>query len=223
MFTYLLIFQHLPLHKRVMHLFLYQANRHTPSANIYSYNNRHRYKQGTIRGDFDLELLKRGIKGRYEILPHGKHEFQKALAEVELQEELYGHIIQIEEARNAIWFKLNYDQVGKNVTKYIGGWRDLDPKAIEADITEFKMLKTMQREHSAIVGALRSHDYNTKSFETKTLNANPYLDKLRQLNQESRAALVEVAPAIEAESQRIIKAITTVQDRVKAYLKEKKF
>lgn len=207
-----------------MHLFLYQANRHTPSASTYSYgSNRHRYKQGTIRGDFDLELLKRGIKGRYKILPHGEHEFQKALVEIELQEELYGHIVQIEEARNAIWFKLNYDQVGKHVTKYIGGWRDLDPKAIEADIIEFKMLKTMQRNHSVVVGALRSHDYNTKSFESKTLNSSPYLDKLRLLNRQSQEALMEVASDVEAESQRIAGAITTVQDRVRAYLKERKF
>lgn len=205
-----------------MHLFLYQAARHIAPTSPYARSNRNRYVQSTIRGDFDLELLKRGIKGRFKILPHGEHPFQTALKEIELQEEFYGHIVQIEEARNAIWFKLNYDQVGKHVTKYVGGWRDLDPQAIEADITEYKMLKTQQRNHSTLVGAVRSHAYNCNTFVSRAAASPPILDAIRRQTTALHDELQVLSLTMDVETKRIADEMTVVQDRVRAYLKDRK-
>jgi hypothetical protein len=150
-FTYLLIFQHLLKHNTAMHLFLYQSARHSDTT----WGNRYRYKQGTIRGDFDLELLKNGIKGRFKILPHGEHEFQQALVNIDLQEEFYGHIVRIEDKKNAVWFKLNYDQVGKHVTKYMGGWNDLKAEDIVSPVKEYQRLKKEYDEARGVLSNVR--------------------------------------------------------------------
>ena len=205
-----------------MHLFLYQAARHTAPSSPYARSNRQRYVQGTIRGDFDLELLKRGIKGRFKILPHGEHPFQIALKEIELQEEFYGHIVQIEEARNAVWFKLNYDQVGRHVTRYVGGWRDLDPAAIEADITEYKMLKTQHRSHTTLMSSVRQHTYACNNFYTRTNATNPILDHVAKATLDLHHELGQVTNQLELENARLLNAMITVQDRVRAYLREHK-
>ena len=80
-----MIFQHRVLHNPGMHLFLYQAARHNKAGGYYS--SRRRYSQSSIRSDFDLALLKKGIKGRYEILGHGEHPFQAAMKNVGLEDE----------------------------------------------------------------------------------------------------------------------------------------
>lgn len=207
-----------------MHLFLYQAKRHTPAQSQYAYSsNRSRYVQGTIRGDFDLELLRRGIKGRFKILPHGEHDFQKALKSMDLLEEFYGHVIQIEKASNAIWFKLNYDQVGKGITKYIGGWRDLDPAAIGPEITEYLRIKNVLNQKTSLSGAMRSYDYSLKSFIPRITQAGPEFDTLRQLNQESDSALRIASLKLVDEMESLRAESLEVQNRVREYLNERKF
>jgi hypothetical protein len=206
-----------------MHLFLYQAARHKATTSVWG-GTRYRYKQGTIRGDFDLELLKRGIKGRFKILPHGEHEFQQALKKVGLEHEFYGHIVQIEEARNAIWFKLNYDQVGKNITKYIGGWRDLEPSAIEAEIMEYEVLMNYQKSMQDQFNQVSYMRSSTNSFADRASRGNrhPMLDNIFQETLLFKDKVDATLKTLEEERLRTTAKITEVQDRVKAYLKERK-
>jgi hypothetical protein len=206
-----------------MHLFLYQANRHAAAANSYSYGNRSRYKQGTIRGDFDLELLKKGIKGRYKILPHGEHEFQQVLKQIDLQEELYGHVVQIEEARNAIWFKLNYDQVGKNVTKYIGGWRDLDPQAISSVVMEYKSYKSQLADVRAHLSRTRYSSSQLKSF-IDGIKAKPIvcLDGVQEKMQDAIIAIGDAYTALTLEEAHLLNKMEACHQAVRDYLKERK-
>ena len=143
-----------------MHLFLYQADRHQPRQGYYG----RRLSQSTIRCDFDLELLKRGIKGRYQIIGHGKHDFQKALMRLDMERDFYGHIIAIDNPKNAVWFKLNYDQVGRYVTKYIGGWKDLEESDIEHLIQEYQELKKKKTTYERNLQSLRGHFYSLNSF-----------------------------------------------------------
>lgn len=205
-----------------MHLFLYQAARHQPTTSTWG-GTRYRYKQGTIRGDFDLELLKKGIKGRFKILPHGEHPFQVALKKVGLEQEFYGHVVQIEEARNAIWFKLNYDQVGKNITKYIGGWRDLDPAAIEAEILEYQHLTSYARTFTDQVNQVSYMRSSTQNFLTRWGSVhNPILDNLVTCTADFEGTIEKTLTQLGTEADRTQKKIVAVQDRVRAYLKERK-
>lgn len=210
-----------------MHLFLYQANRHSPTTTSpYSYTyrtNRSRYKQGTIRGDFDLELLKKGIKGRYKILPHGEHEFQKALVKLELQEEFYGHVIQIEEASNAVWFKLNYDRIGKNVTKYIGSWRDLDPKAIEPYVEEYSTLVLRRRTIQSRISSLNAHMYALTQFNSRLGNDHSEFEPLCESNRQGTALAKGYVTSLSKEVETITRKTIQIQQNVKDYIKERKF
>jgi hypothetical protein len=144
-----------------MYLFLYKAARHGGSR--YS----RRYVQNTIRGDFDLDVLRRGIKDRYKIIPHGEHPFQKFLSQMEMQEQLYGHIVAIDEPKNAVWFKLNYDQVGKGSTTYLGGWKDLDPEDLKDKLQEYKTLSESLASVSSITNSLKYSRYHLAQWANK--------------------------------------------------------
>lgn len=207
-----------------MHLFLYQAARHEAPSNQYSYhNNRIRYKQGTIRGDFDLALLKKGIRGRYRILPHGEHDFQKVLTEIDLQEEFYGHIVEIEEARNAVWFKLNYDQVGRNVTKYIGGWRDLSADDVSSMITEYKTHRTALSVVNGQLGQVR-YQYSQISSLVNGMRNRPLacMDGMPDKIQVGVDALSEAFTKLTNEADYIKSKMEACQNVVRGYLKERK-
>lgn len=206
-----------------MHLFLYQAARHAAPSSPYSRSNRTHYVQSTIRGDFDLELLKRGIKGRYKILPHGQHPFQTFLAELELKDEFYGHIVQIEDKKNAVWFKLNYDQVGKNVTKYIGGWRDLNPEDLSSVATEFKVYKTHLKMIDTQVSQTRYQMTQlTRYLEGVARQPLPSLDPVKEPVQKAYDALsLAYTDLINDQAHMKIK-MEACQQVVKDYLKERK-
>ena len=206
-----------------MHLFLYQAARHKATKSTWG-GSRYQYKQGTIRGDFDLDLLKKGIKNRYKILPHGEHPFQQALKKVGLEDEFYGHVVQIDEAKNAIWFKLNYDQVGKKeTTKYMGGWRDLDPAAIADAILEYQTLSAYHSTVQSNINQIRYAKSSLSSFSRGLRTPLPATDSAIAASTEFMNALDISFMALEVESARSLEKITAVQNTVREYLKERKF
>jgi hypothetical protein len=201
-----------------MHLFLYKSARHSNDR----WGHRSRYKQGTIRGDFDLEMLKRGIRGRFKILPHGEHEFQKALENVDLLEEFYGHVVQIEEARNAVWFKLNYDQVGKNTTTYHGGWRDLRAQDISSHVTSYLDLQRRHRALQGLMSNIKGYHYSSLNFTTR-LHGDPdtRLDAIKKELNDMTAQLTGLRDLYAGESQELMDQMKSVQDEVRAYMKER--
>ena len=204
-----------------MHLFLYKAARHSTSG----YNNRYRFKQNTKRGDFDLELLKRGIKGRFEIICHGDHPFQKALDQIDMSEEFYGHVVAIEEAKNAIWFKLNYDQVGKKQTTYVGGWRDLSDADILPFVEEYRKLKT---ENSALMASLNATKYQTRNVQdfvsrnAASLANDEAFCIVKEKSDEYIQSLIEVNLVVQKRAESVIAKMAAMQNKVRSYMVEKK-
>lgn len=202
-----------------MHLFLYQAARHAKPSGYY--NNRRRYSQTTIRCDFDLELLKKGIKGRYQILGHGTHPFQQAMKQMGLEEEFYGHIIQIEDSKNAVWFKLNYDNIGRHVTKYVGGWRDLEPEHIAPQIHQYQLLDQIQKELYSQMSATRNQVHYVKSFVSRS-TFHSVADQAVSVGQEYANILDRTHIALENERDNIMTKMTELQDQVRKYMNEHK-
>ena len=202
-----------------MHIFLYQAARHAKPTGYY--NNRRRYSQTTIRCDFDLELLKKGIKGRYQILGHGTHPFQQAMKQVGLEEEFYGHVIAIEDSRNAVWFKLNYDNIGKHQTKYIGGWRDLDADHIVPQIHQYQLLDQIQKQLYNQMSAVKSQMHYVNGFASRG-PFHPVVDQAVATGREYHKDLTKASVDLEVERDRTMTKITDIQDQVRKYLDEHK-
>jgi len=204
-----------------MHIFLYQAARHSTS-----WGTRHRFKQNTKRGDFDLALLRKGIGGRYEILPHSEYPFQAALARMGMEEELYGHIVKIEEPKHAIWFKLNYDQVGRGSTKYVGGWRDLNPDDIEANIVEYRRLVEMQKAANSLYYSVNYQTSRTQDFLATCRRNTAGLSKLESAIENTEEYLNKIADEaskLRAEYESILALMADEQNKVREYMKGKKF
>lgn len=181
-----------------------------------------RLSQSTIRSDFDLELLKKGIKGRYEILGHGAHPWQQAMKKMGLEEEFYGHIVMIEDSRNAVWFKLNYDNIGKGVTKYLGGWRDLNPDHIEAQITQYTNLVNIETEYTQQSALLKSQYYYLSNLISPRFSLHEHMEKARQSAIEYKASVDMAADAMNNEIAKIRRRKETLQDQVRKYIKDHK-
>lgn len=200
-----------------MHLFLYQAARHEKP----SWGTR-RLSQNTIRMDFDLALLKQGIKGRYEIVGCTLHPWQQALKKVGLEEEFYGHIIEIEDSKNAVWFKLNYDNIGRGVTKYIGGWRDLDPSHIEPHILQYQNLNKVLTELNSQTQGIRNQGYYLNSFcEPRQPHPEVFLEAQKKAI-EYQSALRDATNTLNSEIKKTQKAMAKIQDAVRQYMKDHK-
>lgn len=214
-FTYLLISERWVLHKAGMHLFLYQAARHIKPS--YGYR---RLSQNTIRCDFDLELLKRGIKGRYEILGHGTHPFQNLMKQMGMEEEFYGHVIAIEDSKNAVWFKLNYDNIGRNVTKYMGGWRDLNPEDLAPHVHQYQLLEQISKSLYLQISSIRSQYLNTNNFVNKT--GHPLGDGAIAAGRDYLAALKDAETKLSEHRDEQVAKMASLQDQVRAYMKEHK-
>lgn len=203
-----------------MHIFLYKAARH--STDRYGYRNR--YKQNTRRGDFNLPLLKKGIGGRYEILVHSEYPFQKELEKMDLQEELYGHIISIKEAKNAVWLKLNYDSVGTASTTYAGSWRDLDPEAIQDNIETFTALKAEHSSFTSLCHTIRYQLSRTNDFISNLSRMNQYdLTEINAVSSDYRLKLEEEYSKAFRKCEVIRAKMVDEQQKVKDYMTSRKF
>jgi hypothetical protein len=217
MFAYLLSFGRPPVYTMGMHLFLYQAARHVKPQ----WGHR-RLSQTTIRSDFDLELLKRGIKGRYEIVGCGTHPWQAAMKKMGMEEEFYGHVIQIEDSKNAVWFKLNYDNIGKGVTKYLGGWRDLNPDHIAPHIAQYQLLTQVQRKLNEHLSTIRSQYYYLGQFISPR---SPHHEKMLPAADAAvdyKAVLDKTTKDLEKELKSVTDKMAALQDQVRQYMKDHK-
>jgi hypothetical protein len=110
--------------------------------------------QSSIRGDFNLPLLKKSLKKRYSILPNGDHAFQAMLKKYRLEQSWYGHIIEVEDGKDAMWLKLSYDLIGKPGTEYVGAWRDIEVEAVQDVLTQLdersEELQKIQAIHTSV-------------------------------------------------------------------------
>lgn len=198
-----------------MHLFLYQSARHLKP----NYGGR-RLSQTSYNNDFDLELLRTGIKGRFEIIGHGIHPFQKAMKQLGMEEEFYGHIIQIEDSKNAVWFKLNYDNIGKHVTKYQGGWRDLDAESIAPQVHQYQLLEQITRNLYAQIASTNSQKSYVQGYAGKV--GHPFADEARNKGHEYIKVLEVAAEKLTEERDFQLRKMKDLQEQVRIYMKEHK-
>jgi hypothetical protein len=205
-----------------MHIFLYKAARHSTDK----WGNRNRYKQNTKRGDFNLNLLKKSIGGRYTIVPHSEYAFQKALEGVDLQEEFYGHIIAIPEGRDAVWLKLNYDHIGTATTKYVGAWRDLDPEAITVHVEAYKKAKAEYATIYALANSVRYQVSRADDFIGHMGRIDPSVHDMtdcKVASSEFRDAIYKVHRDLSDKIDIYRNKMVAEQQAVKDYIATRKF
>lgn len=167
-----------------MYLFLFRAPKHGSSYNYY------RYKKSNTRGEFDLRALRKATKGTVKIWGYGTHPAHLLLQDHGMGHLLNGHLLEVDDPKAAVWIKLNYDLLGKNGVKYVGGIKDLDieiMRNLSKLITRLDAERRDINQHTwtatnlvgaldrvlANVGADDSHRYVSKetAHTTKTLRA----------------------------------------------------
>ena len=120
-----------------MHYFVFQHPKHVRSRYQYST----RIKLNSFRGNFDLERIRIALKMRYEITGFGDHEIYRLLDSVDRSHHLKGHILEVEDVKDAMWIKLNYDMIGKQGTKLLGTYRNLNKEFIRETVQEIKAVR----------------------------------------------------------------------------------
>jgi len=118
-----------------------------------------RLPKNSIYGTFNKKLLNQTMKNRYSVYKHGDHELQQLLSIADIP--LNGHIIEFTDPKDAVWLKLNYENVmnQNKATQMVGLYGPVDIEKIRELCDEFKSRKTTH---------LNSH------------NTNHFLKKLSQ-------------------------------------------
>lgn len=199
-----------------MHYFIYQASRHH-SQPLYG----RKINTTTIRNDFNLETMKKGLKGRYTIHGFTTHPFHKLLKEMNLQDLMKGHIIEVPEAKYAIWLKLNYDQIGKGSTRYIASYQgiqvgDLEPMAEElAKIqTDLTRLQTSYYAINGVTNSLNSFVVRANKVDIPNFTKD-VLSKAESLLTDINQMSVKITE----ESAQLRERILQINQQVRDYLK----
>lgn len=199
-----------------MHLFLYKASRHEKPKSFYGSR---RLVQGTYRNDFDLELIKSGIKGRYTILPHGSNPFQARLRDFGLEDEFYGHIIEVPEAKNAIWFKLNYDNIGKPGTNYIGSWKNLDVEYLRQFDLEFQELQQNHSKATQVLNQVRYHTGTLNHFLSNRHNYSAHMDDALDKGAQYKIELEAAYQSIHQDILALNASMEAIRQKIRDYMK----
>lgn len=197
-----------------MHIFLYKADRHTKRS---AYGRSP--SQSSIRSDFNLAMMRQGLRNKYEIKGYGINDFQRKLKLVGLEDEMYGHLIEIEEAKYAVWLKLNYDQVGKTGTTYKGAWKNLDPAFLDPFIAEYEKHSKKSKELYTSMSLLRSQKSNLEYFGARRDMEHlrdRFINEMRVYGEH----LASISDEITAEYDVETKAMRDIQNKIRAYMKE---
>lgn len=137
-----------------------------------------------------------------------------------MEEEFYGHLIQIEDSKNAVWFKLNYDNIGKHVTKYQGGWRDLNAEDIAPWVHEYQLTDQLARNLYMQISNANSQRSYTQGFVMKV--GHPLGDDARKAGKEYMAALDAASEKLSEERAFHERKMRDLQEKVRNYMKEHK-
>lgn len=155
-----------------MYLFHYQNARHRMNSYY-----RQECNLTTFRGQFDLEHIRSGLKKTgYTIYGHGTHPLHLMLNQLGLSEELIGHLIEVTDPKLAVWFKLNYDRVGRTGVKYVATYKAINDDDIASFIQRSKDLysrySTLTQERYVLSNELRSIN-SLLSFKEKSIATFP--------------------------------------------------
>jgi hypothetical protein len=148
-----------------MYLFLYQnSTRHQPR---YRYGNRSRAAKDSTYNQFNLAQLRKAMKDRFTLYGYGTHPAQQALDKMGLSHLMLGHVIEIEDPKLAVWMKINYDQVCKNKTTYIGSYLDIDHEYINKVSEEMREFDTIASKTSTSTYYLEQLQNQMKYFSQR--------------------------------------------------------
>jgi hypothetical protein len=201
-----------------MHLFVYQTPRHRQSV----YSSR-RLAEHVYHGEFDLERLRKGLGNEYKIWGYGTHKLHKGLAQLELSSDFKGHIIELEDAKKAVWLRLNYDVVGHHGTEYKGLYRDIDYDYIDQMAVKYHEARVNFTKVVPLVAKMsmlnRSmDDFNKTDTLTHPLINQPFTKEFNCF----RSVLIAQWKDLEEIRDKHNAEALSIKEEVKEYLESKK-
>lgn len=196
-----------------MYIFLYKADRHSRSP----YGRTQ--KQSSIRNDFNLAMMRQGLKNNYRIRGHGENEFQNKLLRLGIDKAMYGHLIEIDEAKYAVWLKLNYDQVGKGKTTYVASWKDLDHTFLDPLITQYDLAIIESKKAFSVYSSFKNHLSTVKYFLSRQ-DIKPAAEEISPSSNAYIKDLENLVISYEASYNKIVAEIMSIQAKAREYLED---
>ena len=126
-----------------MYHMIFHSSKHKKTNSYWGRSSRSINRSST-HNQFELDTIRGSMKSRWELHGAGELASQKAIWQVEerqymeaptghLHKYMNGHIITVETATDAMWFRLNHENVSKNGCKMIEMYRDLDEERIQTE------------------------------------------------------------------------------------------
>lgn len=190
---------------------IFESPRHY--QDIYAYRRRSRGPmKSSTHNQLELETIRGSIKGRWDVQGFGSAAFQSKVWSVEssmamtaperrLHTHLNGHIITVEAAADAIWFRLNHEHVSKNGCKLVAIYKDLDTEWIINKANEANKFFTAAN--------------NRRNLDWNMSNAESSLRKYVEADHDRVEGLDDVAEQVYAMIRKITDASTTETDRLR--------
>lgn len=122
------------------HLVFQSDSKHKQKALSY-YRRSKASNPSSTHNQFELETIRGSIKSRWELFGAGDLPFQRRVWDIEgsslvkapnsqLHTYFNGHIITLENPADAMWFRLNFENVTKNGCRLVEMYKDLDTDEI---------------------------------------------------------------------------------------------
>ncbi len=182
-----------------MYHLIFHSKKHQPSTYYYR---QPKINRGSTHNQFELDTIRGSIKSRWELHGFGTQSFQQAIWLMEerldikpppmhLHKNMNGHIITVENAADAIWFRLNHENVSKNKCSLIEIYKDLDTDFINSQYSKFAV------QHKELTDRTNLHStLNNSNWQLERFVKNSYI--------EMTTTLIDDAKRLLGNSQRLI-------------------
>lgn len=165
-----------------MYHLIFHSRKHQPSAYYYR---QPKVNRASTHNQFELDTIRGSIKSRWELHGFGNEDFQKAIWIMEermdikapplhLHKNMNGHIITVENSADAIWFRLNHENVSKNKCKLIEMYKDLDIEFIRSEYKRFDAAYQELTARTSLGSTLNQSVYNLQKFATHSIIENTH-------------------------------------------------
>jgi len=153
---------------------------HKHRSNPY-YLNRNTNRAST-HNQFELDTIRASLKSRWEVTGFGKTDFQTKIWDIEsivdsmnsnphkyIREYFHGHIITVDSSADAIWFRLNHENVSKNGNKLVEVYADIDVEYITSLTTALTARHVEYSNYLNITQVCNNVNYSAYRFARNTL------------------------------------------------------
>jgi len=129
----------------------------------------------TTYGALNKTAIDKGLSN-YKIFNYGQHDFHEILKICNLSSECVGHILQVESETDAVWIKLNYENLlnPNKRTKFIGLYGPINIEYMDTFRQEYQLASYDKSELTRNIYLLsntnNSLHYFTKNFNIKFIN-----------------------------------------------------